>query len=182
MKKEYCIIKEENRYYKKLVNISYRFRTGCGSIKDANDEIGIQWTSVWKVLLETGERPRKIVADIQQYCITNNEIRFENEDDYSNWRKEEKDNIIGKIGEYVHSLGYEYRYDKRYSEIKPPERYKYMTDDTGDELFFLSELDAFNYLSKNGGWYLDHIVPIRFDGEYGGPISSTYIMARDIEE
>ena len=54
-----------------------------------------------------------------------------------------------------------------------------MTDDTGKELVFLSELDAFNYLSKNGGWYLDHTIPLIHEGYSSG---EKYIMARNIDE
>lgn len=180
--KEYCKIqKESDGYCKKLVDANYKNENYRGEISTSHHYITIKIPSLWKILLGTEENPYKIVDDIQQYCVTNNEIQFENYSDYKRWKDYGGEReIIGKINEYAQSLGYEY--DNKCSEIEPPIRYKYMTDDTGKELIFLSELDALNYLCKNGGWYLDHIVPKRWDGEYGGPISSTYIMARNVEE
>ena len=187
MKKEYCKIQEielkYEDYCKTLVNVSYNSMDGLGRISTAHNDITIRLPSVWKVLIGTADNPYTIVDRIQQYCATNNdfnnEIRLENSDERYHWETYgEKNKILLKIEEYARSLGYKYEG----GIIKPIKKNKYMTNDTGMELVFFSELDAFNYLSENGGWYLDHIVPVRFDGEFGGPIGSTYIMARDIDE
>ena len=75
MKKEYCKIqKEEKGFYEKIVNVIIKSRNGDGSIVDIHKDIEI-WSPAWKVLLGTEENPHKIVDDIQQHCITNNEIQ-----------------------------------------------------------------------------------------------------------
>ena len=178
MKREYCKIqKEEKGFYEKIVNVIIKSRNGDGSIVDIHKDIEI-WSPAWKVLLGTEENPHKIVDDIQQHCITNNEIQFENYYDYDHWNSNKKE-IIRKISNYTHSIGCNYDSTNHIGYIEITKRYKYMTDDTGKELVFLSELDAFNYLSKNGGWYLDHTIPLIHEGYSSG---EKYIMARNIDE
>lgn len=159
-----------------------------------NPNIGKQYG--WRVWLGTEEIPYGLEG-LKAFC-EEHEINFDelmntsetilnNEDDYrlnGNYyynyrvkfsRERERPNKIKKINYLEYS-----------TDLDPTpclhRQDKYMTDKNGTELFFSNKLDAINYLSKNGGWYLDQIVPESWTDGYGGRINSVYLLARDVEE
>lgn len=168
MKKEYCQLERYNYIGNFVGDDAYNYDSGCYKPVEYITNI-----EVWRVLLGSKETPYEIINDIKKHCETE-QISF------SVFLRD-----VGPIGNYKfeRSSRNDYsRFIKYYTIIPTEQQDRYMKNENDEDLVFLTKLDAINYLSKNGGWYLDHIVPIRFDGEYGGPISSTYIMARDVDK
>ena len=161
MKKEYC----------KVVSDSCIIESFERRLPLEKREIKPRLNDVWTVQFGTNENPHEMMKVMNQYCEKEN-LNFIS-------LKKRAQEGWGPLKDYeVKEEDYEGTdgFIQSYQFIRNKQSYQYMTNKNGEKLLFFSELDAFNYLSENGGWYIDHIVPAN-----GNSIGLAYIMARNIE-
>ena len=109
---------------------------------------------VWRVLLGTKESPSELINTIKK-----------------DWKSGElfSQTINSDRGYRIsHVRGSSWFLTEKTEQLN-----RYMKNEKNEDLIFLTKLDAINYLSKNGGWYLDAQV-LDKNGH-------TYILARDVE-